>query len=451
LYLLACLLNLLKFVQFVYKLVSRMNSRFFYTYRVLIFGLLPVGLILLMSVSVFAGSGHTVLPGITVFINKHVNKLAGKHVALLTNPSGVDENLVLSADILFNHPQVNLVAFFAPEHGFFGDISAGQKIDDQSVEDLPTIYSLYGKTRKPTPVMLEGLDLIIYDIQDVGARFYTYISTLGLIMEAAGEAGIPVIVLDRPNPLGGKKVEGPVLNLDFKSFVGMYPIPIRYGLTVGELAKMIIGEKWISAIPDLTVIEMEGWNRQMDFDNTGLPWINPSPNIPDLETAFLYPGMALIEAIPIVSEGRGTEQPFKWIGAPWIDGEKFAKRMNNAKLPGIAFEPVSFIPVSIKGKAISPKFVNEQCNGIKCTITDFESFKPVYTGLTTIRALNEMYQGEKIGQTLKFNEQYLTKLFGDSIIYEIFFSPNPDAYYDRKYKILLNNYEKIMEKYLLYD
>ncbi len=394
---------------------------------------------------------NQVRTGLDILISEKLELIKGKNIGLVTNQTGVDRIGIPNYKILIKLDDVHLKAIFAPEHGFFGDISAGQKIDNQSVKDLPTIYSLYGKTRKPTPVMLEDLDLIIYDIQDVGTRFYTYISTLGLVMEAAGEAGIPVIVLDRPNPLGGEKIEGPVLNMKFKSFIGMYPIPIRYGLTVGELAKMIIGEEWISAIPNLTVIEMEGWERDMYFNETGLPWINPSPNIPDLETAFLYPGMALLEAIPIVSEGRGTEQPFKWIGAPWIDGEKLAEQMNNAKLPGIVFEPVSFVPASIKGKAISPKFMNEQCYGIKSTVTDYESFKPVYTGLNLIVALNAMYQGEKIGGVIKADSQYLTKLFGDSMIYEIFYFPDPDAYHDRKYRRLSNNYEKTMKKYLLYD
>lgn len=334
---------------------------------------------------------NQVRTGLDIIISEKIELINGKNIGLVTNHTGIDRNGKSNYDILMKLDNVHLKSIFSPEHGFFGNVSGGRKVDDRQLDNFPTIYSLYGKTRKPTSVMLKGLDIIIYDIQDVGARFYTYISTLGLVMEAAGEAGIPVIVLDRPNPLGGEKIEGPVLDMNFKSFVGMYPIPIRYGLTVGELAKMIIGEKWITAIPDLTVIEMEGWERDRYFNETGLPWITPSPNIPDLETAFLYPGMALLEAIPIVSEGRGTNHPFNWIGAPWINGRKLSQIMNNKNLPGVEFEPVTFTPESIPGKALNPKYEHEKCHGVSIKIIDYRQFESVLTGIHLIAAIRQLY------------------------------------------------------------
>lgn len=334
---------------------------------------------------------NQVRTGLDIIISEKVKMIKEKNIGLVTNQTGIDRNGKSNYDILMKLEDVHLKSIFSPEHGFFGNVSGGKKVDDRQLDNFPTIYSLYGKTRKPTSVMLKGLDIIIYDIQDVGARFYTYISTLGLVMEAAGEAGIPVIVLDRPNPLGGEKIEGPVLDMNFKSFVGMYPIPIRYGLTVGELAKMIIGEKWITTIPDLTVIEMEGWERDRYFDETGLPWKNPSPNIPDLETAFLYPGMALLEAIPIVSEGRGTNHPFKWIGSPWINGRKLSQIMNNKNLPGVEFEPVTFTPESIPGKALNPKYEHEKCHGVFIKIIDYRQFESVLTGIHLIAAIRQLY------------------------------------------------------------
>ena len=306
---------------------------------------------------------------------------------------------------------VDLKAIFAPEHGFFGKVSRGQKVDDLKQDGLPVIYSLYGKTDKPTPDMFEGLDVIIYDIQDIGARFYTYISTLGLVMEAAAEADIPVIVLDRPNPLNGITIEGPVLDINYKSFVGMYPIPIRYLLTIGELAKMIIGEKWIEHVPKLTVIEMAGWERTMYYDDTGLSWISPSPNIPDLETAILYPGMCLFEGTN-VSEGRGTNYPFQYIGAPWIDSSKIIKAIEGKHIPGVVFEPISFIPISIPGKSLKPKFENEKCYGIKIILIEKKIYKSVDTAAQLLITIQELYP-----EKFQWND-FIYKLWGNGMILE---------------------------------
>jgi len=354
---------------------------------------------------------HQVQTGLDVLINEKLEIIKGKKVGLVTNHTGVDRSGKPNYEILMLLSDVDLQAIFAPEHGFFGNVSRGQKVDDLKQDGLPVIYSLYGKTDKPTPDMFEGLDVIIYDIQDIGARFYTYISTLGLVMEAAAEADIPVIVLDRPNPLNGITIEGPVLDINYKSFVGMYPIPIRYLLTIGELAKMIIGEKWIEHVPKLTVIEMAGWERTMYYDDTGLSWISPSPNIPDLETAILYPGMCLFEGTN-VSEGRGTNYPFQYIGAPWIDSSKIIKAIEGKHIPGVVFEPISFIPISIPGKSLKPKFENEKCYGIKIILIENKIYKSVDTAVQLLKIIQELYP-----EKFQWND-FIYKLWGNGMILE---------------------------------
>ena len=354
---------------------------------------------------------HQVQTGLDVLINEKLEIIKGKKVGLVTNHTGVDRSGKPNYEILMQLSDVDLKAIFAPEHGFFGNVSRGQKVDDLKQDGLPVIYSLYGKTDKPTPDMFEGLDVIIYDIQDIGARFYTYISTLGLVMEAAAEADIPVIVLDRPNPLNGITIEGPVLDINYKSFVGMYPIPIRYLLTIGELAKMIIGEKWIEHVPELTVIKMAGWKRTMYYDDTGLSWISPSPNIPDLETAILYPGMCLFEGTN-VSEGRGTDHPFQYIGAPWIDSSKIIKAIEGKHIPGVVFEPISFIPISIPGKSLKPKFENEKCYGIKIILIENKIYKSVDTAVQLLKIIQELYP-----EKFQWND-FIYKLWGNGMILE---------------------------------
>ena len=354
---------------------------------------------------------HQVQTGLDVLINEKLEIIKGQKVGLVTNHTGVDRSGKPNYEILMQLSDVDLKAIFAPEHGFFGNVSRGQKVDDLKQDGLPVIYSLYGKTDKPTPDMFEGLDVIIYDIQDIGARFYTYISTLGLVMEAAAEADIPVIVLDRPNPLNGITIEGPVLDINYKSFVGMYPIPIRYLLTIGELAKMIIGEKWIEHVPKLTVIEMAGWDRTMYYDDTGLSWISPSPNIPDLETAILYPGMCLFEGTN-VSEGRGTNYPFQYIGAPWIDSSKIIKAIEGKHIPGVVFEPISFIPISIPGKSLKPKFENEKCYGIKIILIENKIYKSVDTAVQLLKIIQELYP-----EKFQWND-FIYKLWGNGMILE---------------------------------
>ena len=353
-----------------------------------------------------------VLNGIDVLLKKKLHFIQSRKIALVTNHSGVDKNLVPNYKRLMEVEDVELKVIFSPEHGLFGESEAGEKINYTELKELPKVISLYGGTRKPSAGMLDGVNLIIYDIQDIGARFYTYISTLGLVMEAGAELGIPVLVLDRPNPIRGDIIEGPILDIKYQSFVGQYPIATRYGGTVGELAKKIIKNKWITSLPELEIIKMEGWQPNAWFDQTDLPWVAPSPNIPDLKTAIIYPGMCLFEGTN-VSEGRGTPNPFKWIGAPWIDGKKLSQTLNNFKLPGVVFVPKSFIPVEIPGKSENPKFKNQKCHGIEVWVTDRDQYKSIDVGVLTLFSIYNMYPND-----IKIRESGLNRLWGSSELYK---------------------------------
>ena len=353
-----------------------------------------------------------VLNGIDVLLKKKLHFIQSRKIALVTNHSGVDKNLVPNYKRLMEVEDVELKVIFSPEHGLFGESEAGEKINYTELKELPKVISLYGGTRKPSAKMLDGVNLIIYDIQDIGARFYTYISTLGMVMEAGAELGIPVLVLDRPNPIRGDIIEGPILDIKYQSFVGQYPIATRYGGTVGELAKKIIINKWITSLPELEIIKMEGWQPNAWFDQTDLPWVAPSPNIPDLKTAIIYPGMCLFEGTN-VSEGRGTPNPFKWIGAPWIDGKKLSQTLNNFKLPGVVFVPKSFIPVEIPGKSENPKFKNQKCHGIEVWVTDRDQYKSIEVGVLTLFSIYNMYPND-----IKIRESGLNRLWGSSELYK---------------------------------
>jgi beta-N-acetylhexosaminidase len=277
---------------------------------------------------------------------------------------------------------VKLVALFGPEHGYAGAAPDTVPVDTgrDRVTELP-IYSLYGKTEKPTSEMLEGIDTLVFDIQDVGVRFYTYVQTMSWAMEAAAEKDISFIVLDRPNPLTGVSVEGNVLDAAFSSFLGRYPIALRHGMTIGELANFLNQRFQIDV--DLTVVKMEGWRREMWYDDTGLIWVPPSPGMPSLRTATVYPGTCLLEGTN-VSEGRGTSLPFELAGAPWIDGEDLTSRMRDSDLEGCLLRSTEFIP-------FSSKYSEQKCNGIQIHVTDRTVFKPVEFGLTLISMINDLY------------------------------------------------------------
>ncbi len=319
-------------------------------------------------------------------IGVHADLFAGKRIGIIANHASYNSEGKHIVDVFRTMPGVRVAALFSPEHGFRGNEEAGATIDKQTdaATGLP-VHSLYGKTNKPTPQMLADVDVLVFDIQDVGARFYTYLYTMSLAMEAAAECGKRFVVLDRPNPINGVQVEGPILEPAFATFVGLYPIPVRYGLTVGELAKMVNGEGWLAkgVKADLTVVPMTGWQRGMWYDQTGLRFIKPSPNMPDLETATLYPGLCLLEGTN-VSEGRGTPRPFRQFGAPWIDANTLATRLNTLNLPGLRFAPTSFTPTSSKHQG-------KLCHGAEITLTDRTRLEPFWSGVLIVNEICKMY------------------------------------------------------------
>lgn len=315
--------------------------------------------IALLLILITSGSvcGQKVETGIEVLIRNNFDILQGKRVGLVTNPTGVDSRLRSTVDILFHAPGVKLVALYGPEHGVRGDFTAGEHVDFEKdpVTGLP-VYSLYGKTRKPTPEMLKGIDILVYDIQDIGSRSYTFISTLGLVMEAAAENGIPVVVLDRPNPLGGIRMEGAVTRPGFVSFVSQFAIPYIHGMTVGELARFLNGERMLSGgvVCGLNVVKMSGWSRKMYFDETGLPWVPSSPQVPHGDTPLFYPATGITGELYTVSIGVGYTIPFQTFAATWINADSLAAAMNGLKLPGVIFRPIHYKPYfsTLEGKMV---------------------------------------------------------------------------------------------------
>jgi len=353
-------------------------------------------LVFLISGILFSMDNQKVKAGLDVFLVNHLSKLEGKRVGIITNQTGIASSGEHIVDILSSIEGLSIGALYAPEHGIRGDLPDATKM--ASYVDKRTgiqVWSLYGEHLKPTQEMLEDVDVLVYDIQDVGARFYTFISTMGLAMEAASEHGKQFIVLDRPNPINGVTIEGPIIEERHISFVGQYPIPVRYGMTPGEMAWMIKGEKWMKGMEelDLTVIPMEGWQREMWFDETGLPWIRPSPNIPSILTAAVYPGLCLIEALNL-SEGRGTMRPFEQIGAPWINSHELAETMNALYLPGIYFKPITFTPVSLPQAAPWNKYRDQDVNGLSLIITDKERLRPLQVMVHLLVTLKKHYPAE---------------------------------------------------------
>ncbi|HVF51900.1 MAG TPA: exo-beta-N-acetylmuramidase NamZ domain-containing protein [Pyrinomonadaceae bacterium] len=324
-----------------------------------------------------------VLTGIDVLARDGFKQLAGMRVGLVTNHTGRDRKGRPTIDVLRDAPNVRLVALFAPEHGIRGALD--DKVSDAKDEKtgLP-IYSLYGESRRPKPEQLKELDALVFDIQDVGVRFYTYISTMGFVLEEAARAKLPVFVLDRPNPINGIDVEGPIADADKLTFIAYHTIPVRHGLTVGELAQLFKEQRKIEC--DLRVVKMENWRRAMWLDATGLTWVNPSPNMRSLTEATLYPGVGLLETTN-VSVGRGTDTPFEVVGAPWLDGRSLAAALNARALAGVRFVPVRFTPKA-------SVFKDEECGGINIIITDRARFSPVRTGLEIAVALRRMYPAD---------------------------------------------------------
>lgn len=388
--------------------------------------------------------------GAQVLVEDGFRPLAGKRVGLIVNHTALVDTTHL-IDAVHAAPNVELVALYGPEHGLRGTADAGEKIDD-GIDDRTgvPVYSLYGQNRKPTPEMLAGVDVLVFDIQDIGARFYTYISTMGLAMQAAAEAGIPFIVLDRPNPLGGDYVSGFVLEPDYTSFVGQFSIPVAHGLTVGELARMVQGEGLLPGLGNLQleVVSMQGWQRAVQWPGTGLPWIKPSPNIPDFETALIYPGACYFEATA-ASEGRGTETPFSLLGAPWSDGDMLTNLLNERGLPGVRFETAAFTPRSIPGMSSNPKLRDQALQGIRYIVTDPEAFLPVETGIYILHAFYE--EAQSLGEdTFLDKADWLDKLAGTTRLREMLTSGATPASIIDAWQGEVEAFQQQRATYLLY-
>ncbi len=368
-------------------------------------------LLLLVAQSVSAQIDG-VLTGADLLFDSDFEELSGATVGVIVNHTTLvgDQHLI---NLIHDSDNVTLGAIFGPEHGFRGTAEHGQSVEDgiDQITGAP-VYSLYGPTKRPTMEMLENLDLLIFDIQDVGARFYTYISTMGLAMQSAAEAGIPFVVLDRPNPLSGSYVSGFILEPEMLSFVGQFAIPIAHGLSVGELARMIQGEKLLPDLEhlDLRVIAMEGWSRNMQWPDTGRLWIPTSPNIPTFETALVYPGTCFFEATS-GSEGRGTLTPFLQVGTADVDGQQIATALNGKTLPGVVFELSEFTPAPLDSKSSPPKLNGQLIQGLRIQITDRQSYQPVETG---IHILHAYYHAVPDTEKFLSRTEWLGKLSGTS-------------------------------------
>jgi uncharacterized protein YbbC (DUF1343 family) len=405
--------------------------------------------------------------GVEVFLENHLDLVKGKKVGLVTNPTGVDRHLENIIDLFYNNPGIDLVALYGPEHGVRGNFQAGEYVPfyiDKKY-DLPEynipVFSLYGQSRKPEKGMLERIDeymrsfdateegkipetsmvesieVMIFDIQDVGTRIYTYVGTMAYCMQTCAEVGIDFIVLDRPNPINGVDLEGPILEYpEYSHFMGLYPYPVRHGMTVGELARLF-NDKYLGKKADLTVIPMQGWKREMWYDETNLPWVVPSPNMPTLDTATVYPGQVFLEGTNI-SEGRGTTRPFEVFGAPWIDGYALMKRLNQLNLPGIKFREAWFTPTFSKYKG-------ELCGGVQIHVVDRNVYRPFEASLHIIKTTMDRYPDH-----FEFHQDYFDKIMGTAKVREALEKGLEVKEIVRAYCKELNIFSEQRKPYLLY-
>lgn len=378
--------------------------------------------------------------GLEVFLEKYLDDYKEKRVGLVTNPTGVNQRLESNIDLFFKH--LNLTALFSPEHGIRADAKEGEKVSSSvdEVTGLP-VYSLYGKTRRPSADMLENVDVMIFDIQDIGSRYYTFIYTLAYVMAACKEHQKEVIVLDRPNPIGGVKVEGNLVHQDFTSFVGLYPIPNRHGMTIGELAHLFNEE--YSIFCSLKVIPMEGWARSKLYDELDLPWVPPSPNVTGLSMQLLYPGTCLIEGTNL-SEARGTVRPFEMVGAPFIHARELANHFNTLELEGVIARPVSFTPTY-------QKYQGEKCYGVQLHVMNRHNIRPVQVGVHLLHLIYQMYSDEmEFIRNEQLEHPFFDLLAGSSELREAIIH----SQIDRCLKNMRNGLESflpIREKYLIYN
>lgn len=386
--------------------------------------------------------------GIEVLAESNFTILHGKRIGLVTNPTGITSNFISTVDVLAKAKGVKLVALFGPEHGVRGDVTAGGKIDSftDPATGLP-VYSLYGKTRKPTPEMLKGIDVLVYDVQDIGSRSYTFINTLAYVMEAAAENNIEVVVLDRPDPLNGNRIEGNILDLKFRSFVGQYPIPYVYGMTCGEFAEMLNNEGWLEGGKkcSLSIVKMENWKRWMHWDNTKLPWVPTSPHVPNAETALYYSAIGMLGELETVNIGVGYTMPFQLIGQEWINGERLAEALNGKNLPGLRFRPISFKPYY--GKQIG-----KQLSGVQIHILDRAKVNVTNIQIHVIETLIALYPDKNpflladSGRNAMFD-----KVAGTDEVRRSLLNGVSAAAIIASWQSSVTEFLKIRKKYLLYD
>ena len=373
-----------------------------------------------------------VRPGIEVLAASGFAPLVGKRIGVITNHTGIDASGRSTLQLLLQAPGVKVGAIFSPEHGLSGQLDEKVASGKDPATGLP-VYSLYGKVTRPTAAMLRGLDALVYDIQDVGARFYTYITTMAYAMEAAAGAGLDFYVLDRPDPITASMVQGPVLDPDLKSYIGYFPLPVRYGMTAGELAQLFNKEKAIGA--KLHVVPMQGYRREAWFDQTGLRWVNPSPNLRSLTQAILYPGVGMIESAN-VSVGRGTATPFEIIGAPWISGDRLARYLSGRRLPGVVFEPVTFTP------AASP-YAHHRCEGVRLKVVDRDALDVAALGVELAAALYRLYPG-------KFLIDKTVGMIGSRQVLQAIKNGDDPRVIQRRWQPGLDAFGRLRARYLLY-
>lgn len=417
-------------------LIKTINNHYFGLFM----AFLIMNLIFVGSSDVFAET--RVILGLERLVDEKIDLIKNKRIGIIANHTSVDSEGRSIVTVLSQHAKIT--ALFGPEHGFTGDNSAGASIEQTDIKGIP-IYSLYGNTRVPTHEMLSNVDVLIYDMQDVGVKFYTYISTMFLALGAAEREGIPIIVLDRPNPIGAVRVEGAITNPAYTSFVGVMPLPIRYGMTVGELAKLMNQESYagFSLNADLTVIPMKNYSRAMNYDQTGLPWIAPSPNMPSLDTAAIYPGFCLFEGTNL-SEGRGTDDPFLIVGAPFINGRKWLAAVPEELLTGLTTEVIKFTPKSIPGKSENPKYKGKACHGLHFTITDQDKIKPIELSVALLCAAHSLYPEQY--KSLRF----MDRLWGDESLRTLIGEGKDFQFIMKTTNKGVKQFLSVRDKYLLY-